>query len=502
MELKVDNGAVLAYKRLPYKVWYAIAEFVDNSVDSRTRGDNKALMDSVYENEGSTLEIEVTLDKEAGILRIHDNSIGMSSTELTEAMVIGKPPRVSAGLSEFGMGMKTAAIWFADVINIRTKKFGEDHEVEITLDLEKFATGDSDLKEVLRKKDKSEHYTIVELRDIRRGLGVEGMRKTKDFLGSIYRVDLRNKTLNITFNSEPVNPTFSAGDEEFLTRSDGTIYKVDLVNIAVNGKPVHGWLGILRSGHTGRSKAGFSIIRAGRAVRGYLDAWKPEEIFGEARNDTINQRLTGELFVDEKKFKASHTKDAIDWENNEEEILGKALQAFATKYDLLKVAKKKFKEDTTPDPRERDEAQDQLREQFEDKEMVDEITIVEVPTPQETELATRPLSENAVDAKPILSFKIGKDQQAHLYELDLSPNDPYFDFEVQANMDLKIIVNGKHPAILGLDTSAARLAHYQHIVTEAIAEWKCAQKTSEIVPRTIRVLKDQYFRKLSEIDNN
>lgn len=500
MELKVDNGAVLAYKRLPYKTWYAIAEFVDNSVDSRRRPGNNELMDEVFQQEGGILEVEIVLDKDQKILRIHDNSIGMSQSELTDAMVIGKTPAVSAGLSEFGMGMKTAAIWFADEINIRTKKYGEPNEIEITLNLEDFANGNSDLGEVKTPKDPAEHYTIVELRNIRRGLGVEAMKKTREFIGSIYRQDLRDGQLHITFNSEPVLPSFASGDSEFLQRQDGTPYRVGLHNIAVDGKQVSGWIGVLGRGSAGRTKAGFAIIRAGRAVRGYLDSWRPEQIFGDARNDTVNQRLTGELFVSDVDFKASHTKDAIDWEGNEEELLGEALRKFAEKYDLIKVAKKKFADDAV-DPIEKDEAQDQLKAQFEDTDMVDEIQIVDVPSPAEVAIVTRVLPENATEALPLLQFKVGIDQMAFLYEVELSPNDPYFDFEVQANMDLKIYINGKHPAMNSLTTAEGRLAHYQHIVTEAIAEWKCAQKTSVLEPRTIRVLKDAYFRKLSTLES-
>jgi L-cysteine:1D-myo-inositol 2-amino-2-deoxy-alpha-D-glucopyranoside ligase len=44
-----------------------------------------------------------------------------------------------------------------------------------------------------------------------------------------------------------------------------------------------------------------------------LDSWRPFEIFGDARNDQLNQRIAGELIMDQ--FTASHTKDGIDWED-------------------------------------------------------------------------------------------------------------------------------------------------------------------------------------------
>jgi hypothetical protein len=48
MKLRLGNSAILAYRRLPYRLWYAIAEFVDNSTDAYLRGDNKKLLDEQF----------------------------------------------------------------------------------------------------------------------------------------------------------------------------------------------------------------------------------------------------------------------------------------------------------------------------------------------------------------------------------------------------------------------------------------------------------------------
>src|SRR5947207_1849972 len=114
MKLIVDNGAILAYRRLSYRPWYAIAEFVDNSTDAYFRKPNRRLLDRAFKAEGTQLEVEVVYDRHSSTLRVDDNSSGMSEAELDDAMVIGRAPKSSGGRSEFGMGMKTAAIWFAD----------------------------------------------------------------------------------------------------------------------------------------------------------------------------------------------------------------------------------------------------------------------------------------------------------------------------------------------------------------------------------------------------
>lgn len=429
----------------------------------------------------------------------------MDQDDLTAAMIIGKPPVVSAGLSEFGMGMKTASIWFADQISIQTKKYGVDQEFQITLDLNKYVAGDSDLQKKETAKAQKLHYTILELSKIRRKIGESGARKIKDNLGSIYREYLRKGLIEITFNGEPIEAAFSTADDEFLLRSDGTPYRVELENIEVNGKKVHGWIGILAPGKASRSKAGFAIIRENRAVRGFLDSWRPEEIFGDARNDLINQRITGELFVDGTDFRASHTKDAIDWEDDEEALLGEELEKFCKRYDLVSVARRTNKsmggEESPESEREKAEAREELKRQLTSDTVIDQIQIIEVPAPQEAKLASKPLIDGAAASAPFLTFQIGPTRMAKLYELSLSVNDPYFEFEVLANEDLKIIVNGNHPAMELLSSAESRLAHYQHVVLEAVAEWKCAQLSSVLEPKSIRLMKDAMFRALSKVEN-
>ena len=58
MKLRLGNSAILAYRRLPYRLWYAIAEFVDNSTDAYLRGNNKNLLDKIDYSAIETLWVE------------------------------------------------------------------------------------------------------------------------------------------------------------------------------------------------------------------------------------------------------------------------------------------------------------------------------------------------------------------------------------------------------------------------------------------------------------
>lgn len=504
MELKVENGAILAYRRLSYRPWFAIAEFVDNSIDSYLREENRTLLDSEFAKKGEKLEVEILYLKDEDLLRIVDNSIGMSEEELSMALVIGTPPMRSAGLSEFGMGMKTSAIWFADRIEIRTKKLGETQAVSVVIDVQKFVSGERELEVRRSPKAPDDHYTHIELSGLKRRIGQSAFNKTTTFLGSIYREYLRDEVVHLVVNGGDVEPPPSRDDDAFMRRSDGSQLVID-IDVEVNGKRVTGWIGVLRSGFTGRANAGFTLLRNRRAVRAWVDSWRPEEIFGEARNDTKNQRITGELNLDS--FRASHTKDAIDWEDDDEHELGEKLKKVCADFDLLREAVKKTsgRDRTEEGERERQEALDLLRGQMTDGRVTDVITILDVPTPELTRVQNQPLNEvlssaEELGVEPVAIWKIGHERFARLYEVDLSVNDPYFEFEVMANRDLKIVVNSSHPALTLLDTAEGRLAHYHHVVIEALAEWHCAQQEAEIVPSSIRLMKDKLFRTVAEVE--
>jgi len=500
-ELTIANAAILAYRRLSYRPWYAIAEFVDNSTDVYNRKANTAILDADFKAKGERLTVEITYDRPSGVLRIEDNSMGMSYDELQSAMIIGEKPTDSAGRSEFGMGMKTAAIWFADSIEIRTKKIGEDHEYRVEIDVNEFVAGNRKLKDHKAPKPLDQHYTVVTLGGLQRALGVSAFNKTKQYLGSIYREDIRNRRMLLLLNGEEIQPP-SVENDVFLQRANNTPYKVEFKDIEVKGKKVSGWIGVLATGHAGRSVSGFALIRHGRAVRGWIDSWRPDEIFGDARNDLLNQRLTGELIMND--FKASHTKDAIDWEHDDEEILGALLRDKANEYGLLVEARRtnKSREDTEEAGLERAEAQNRLSEQLKSHKVEDTIRLLDVPTPSLAKIVGEVLIDAATDIEPVVEWKIDSVRHARLYELRLSPNDPYYEYEVLDSTDLRVVINSNHPAMSLLTTAEARLAHYHHVVIDAITEWKCTQQHEPLVPSSMRRMKDQVFRAITDADDS
>ena len=132
MNFQVGPESIASYKRLSYTIWHALAEFIDNSTQSYF--DNRERLAAVEGREPG-LMISITHDKDAGTLTIMDDSVGMDETDLEGALrVAGHPPRPT-GRSRYGMGLKTAACWFGDVWEVRTKKLGVETPYQVRVDV-------------------------------------------------------------------------------------------------------------------------------------------------------------------------------------------------------------------------------------------------------------------------------------------------------------------------------------------------------------------------------
>ncbi len=115
MELILGYEILESYKRLPYKAWFAFAEFIDNSTQSFR---NHPEMETWFETEGSMLTVEISYKNKSktqlGYIEVSDNAFGMNEEDLQNAMTLGKKPAISNERSKYGLGLKTAAFWFGN----------------------------------------------------------------------------------------------------------------------------------------------------------------------------------------------------------------------------------------------------------------------------------------------------------------------------------------------------------------------------------------------------
>lgn len=498
IQLELGLDVIRSYRRLSYTPWHALAEFVDNSTQAYFN--NREILDANFSRSDGRLEVAIVYDREKDLVRISDNSIGMSWDELAHALRVGAPPANTSGRSKFGLGLKTAACWLGNKWSVRTKKLGESVEHTALVDVETVAGGQRDLPSSTKEnQDPSQHYTVVEITQLHRRFHGKTLSKIKQFLGSMYRQDIRSGILDLLWQG--VRLDWQDSDERFVMAADGSRYKKTF-EFEVNGKRVTGWVGVLDFGHSGRSNAGFSILHAGRVVKGWPESWRPEEIFGqiEGSNDLINQRITGEINLDA--FEVSHTKDDILWLGDEEAEVQRELKKACSQY--LAVARDRRRRDSRgtggPSDLEVKTALSELQNELSSAELADVINLEVVPPPEVVKKSLEPVLASVARREPAFGGQVGSIQIAGFLVADGSPNDPYVAVDSTEDNRVVIAVNMRHPYLEEISGAEGMLNYLRHCTYDAVAEWEARHKTSAIDPDTIKALKDRLLRLPSQIE--
>ena len=150
--------------RLNYKPWFAIAEFIDNSVQSFL--DNKTSIGKISGSKPK-LKIKISYDsRDGGTLKILDNAGGISEKEFPRAFRPAQVPADTSGLHEYGMGMKSAACWFSPKWAVRTSEIGKPVTKTVKFDIKKIIKDDIQELDVDTEPSKSTlHFTEIVLKD-------------------------------------------------------------------------------------------------------------------------------------------------------------------------------------------------------------------------------------------------------------------------------------------------------------------------------------------------
>jgi Histidine kinase-, DNA gyrase B-, and HSP90-like ATPase len=494
IDFRIGNRAILRYKSLDYKIWYALAEFVDNS--SQSYFNHKDELDEIYRETNDRFTVHIVTNR-GDSLEISDNAYGMTRSQLKKALTIGAEPEDTSGRNEFGMGLKTAACWLGDVWTIKTKAVGSLEELEVRFDVNGIAMGTETLNIVVRIRPESERklgFTNLLIEKLHNPIATKTKTKIIDFLQSIYRVDLRTGQMDLQYDHVPM---VYEGESNLRQAHDGTIYKQEIKPFIVDGKEVTGWLGILKEdrGIAGVNKGGLAIIRRGRCILAQPEAWKPKGLFGEGdgQNSLVSQRLVGEIHLDD--FKVSHTKNAIRFYGDEEEQIEKELENQFKEYKA--VASIPY------------------------KHLQNNPIITQVQKEEAKRLLSSPAITNFVVFEPVPSDKVVSDNmQATLADIMLfdpeitiryndqmnveiytdvvkSENDAYVLVEYPNESKIVVVVNNKHPFYQKSISDDPVVNNWISAAADALAEWKCRREGGDIKPDTIRLLKDNILRRIT-----
>lgn len=316
VSIRPGSAVLSVLKHLNYRAWFALAEFVDNAVQSAEH--NRAALVAVH-GPNWRPKVRVSIESaQPALIRISDDAAGISVADFPRAFRPAAIPPDRSGLSEFGMGMKSAACWFAPRWEVRTQPLGENVERIVRFDVARIVRDGLEELEVEETPGREGgHFTEVVLHEPFRLPAGRTVGKIKEHLTDIYRCFIREGRLELVFNGDRLAWEEDAvlvapwdRDPEKKARTWRKPIDFDLGG----GQRVHGFAALRDPGNFSRS--GFALFRRNRLIQGSgEEGYRPHAIFG-SQNSFRNLRLFGELHIEG--LEVSHTKDGFRWDENEE----------------------------------------------------------------------------------------------------------------------------------------------------------------------------------------
>ena len=194
-----------AFRYIENKVWNALAEYVDNAVQSFK--DHIDILKNI--NPNGKLRVDINIDIEQDIITITDNAFGITNENYDRAFELANIPLDRKGLNEFGMGMKVSSIWLSDLWTVQTKAYGESEIKTLVFDIHEVTKNQEvELPIITEPANLSEHYTIITLTKLSQNKPrTRQIAYVKKHLASIYSKYIREGILDLVVNGELLEDT-------------------------------------------------------------------------------------------------------------------------------------------------------------------------------------------------------------------------------------------------------------------------------------------------------
>lgn len=314
------------FERLNYRSWTALAEFVDNSIQS-----------FLHHREAFTrldpprhrVTVEIEFHEDSGEIIIRDDAAGIAMADFARAFRVAVPPSDRSGLNEFGMGMKCAAFWFAPRWTVRTHSILDRACREVRFDKSRILAEAQTRLQPRQVEDWGDFGTSITLHDVGSRLPRRrSIQKVREFLGDIYRGFIREGVLRLVVGGQEcdaINHAVLLAPRclrKGLPDGPDLHWRKEIRVELPGGLVISGFAAILAKGK--KAHAGFALLRRGRVVDGFPgQRWMPEPIFG-AKNSFESLRVFGELNFSGQNgngFPVSSQKDQLDWNGFEDDAI-------------------------------------------------------------------------------------------------------------------------------------------------------------------------------------
>ena len=342
INISFKSTAYRMLKKMPGKLWYIFAEFIDNSISSYLQ--NRIELEKIN---GKNYKLVIEIDyNDDDIITITDNAAGIDENNWKRALMPGDIPDDNQGLNEFGMGMKYSAVWLSNKWHLKSKSIYDKFQREVTFDYNKVIKEGLEELDYIENYDVKNHGTkiILENLETKRVKPFTGIRRNlvQKHIKSIYRNFIREKSNFfkdfcvdgnieiIAFGKKLVYKEKSFLNEQWYkdrheyksikeSPKQEWKYKFDeIITNPANGEKIRfrGFVGILNEIKQGNN--GFSYFRRGRVVEGAGDDRLFPEKLSTNPSSFRYKRLFGEFhFDDTKEGKVESTFNKNSFQDNE-----------------------------------------------------------------------------------------------------------------------------------------------------------------------------------------
>lgn len=490
VNIQPDVSALRMFRSMSFTPWYALGEFVDNSITSAMKN-----RDALVAVNGPDYRVRIQIDfpDATNDLVIKDNAAGISREEMQRALRMGKAPQdISVGLSRHGVGMKAAAFWWGARLEIKTYPLGEPHGWHTVVDVSNEGDIDASVR-VTPIPSRGFPGTEVRVAGLWQNTPVGRTKGAiKAYLPSIYRAFLGGGTgaveIGCTLEYEGVplryeNPPLL--DAPYWPTKEGPadgapngLWRREFETTLSTGKKVSGWYGILAT--LSRDKSGFFLHYRGKGIAGVVPviptddgrggheaegakdaiaraSYKPRKIFGDG-GSYPDQSFVGEFDVSD--FGKTISTDAPLWSPDEEfefvdalyeEMVSEDNRQFirmAKNYRRNLAARETRREIDLKNVQERDRIETALNDSVEHVEVTD-LPLTNYDPPPAPGLPTDPSVEPAEAHAQTVTIN-DRDGHRHVFTIEFIADrsaDFIGLFEEGGGLAHTVQINRAHPAL-------------------------------------------------------
>ena len=484
VDIRPDVAALRIFRNMSFTAWYALGEFVDNSISSAIKNTQqlKELNGPDYE-----LRISINFDKDDNSLTVEDNAAGIARSEIERALRTGQPPLdTDLGLNKHGVGMKAAALWWGQSLTIETYPIGEELGWRAKIDVS--AEGDiENLIDVVSIPSRDYPGTKIYVENLWQKTPVtKTVTAIRSYLPSIYRSYLNPEftskqfACSIIYDGKPlkfegpkilVSPFFP---DRFgpVIGADPIAWKLDVDITLSTGKTISGWVGLMTP--TSSFYNSFFLHYRGKGIAGAVPtnfddkqnsdemktaiskaAYRPNAIFG-APGNYPGIRYFGEFDMTD--FGKTITTDSPLWSPTEEDEFVTKLKELMSKPEMNFPAmgrnyreKVKIKDEIE----EKDDLEDMKREARKLQESLDRQVNhdVDIKAPDST-LSSEEITGQISDSDSFeFTLRDDDDSEEHSFQVRVirDKSQPFVDvIEADDGGKNLIRLNENHPGLLDI----------------------------------------------------